>query len=251
MAEEKKNDVVSAQEEAVEGAKDAEKSAKKAGKKKKWPIVVGIVAVVVVAAGAGFLVWHEQPSFCNAICHTPMDAYYETYADGTQDKYGNELSGDEPSAMMAYLHQTADGTTCMDCHVPTLSEQITEGMNWVTGNYELAGTNQLGQAVLPERNIDDLVEARGIPSDEFCLNSGCHTNDDGSVMTRDDLIAATADLDATYNPHDPKHGERACSDCHKAHSQSVNYCTNCHSEAPVPEGWLSASQAKKLASGLE
>ena len=41
---------------------------------RRWPIVVGVVAVVLVAAGAGFWVWHEQPGFCNAICHDPMDA---------------------------------------------------------------------------------------------------------------------------------------------------------------------------------
>ncbi|MDU1389817.1 MAG: salivary glue protein Sgs-3, partial [Eggerthella sp.] len=42
---------------------------------RKWPIVVGVVVVVLIAAGAGFWVWHEQPSFCAAICHTPMDEY--------------------------------------------------------------------------------------------------------------------------------------------------------------------------------
>ena len=66
MAEETKTDVAATEEPA----KDAKKA--KNGKK-KWPIVVGVVAVVLVAAGAGFFVWHEQPSFCNAICHTPMD----------------------------------------------------------------------------------------------------------------------------------------------------------------------------------
>lgn len=60
-------------DEASKVAGEAEKAAKKAGKK-KWPIVVGVVAVVLIAAGAGFWVWHEQPSFCAAICHTPMDA---------------------------------------------------------------------------------------------------------------------------------------------------------------------------------
>ena len=252
MAEEIKNEetveeVAQTEEVAEDAAKDAEKTAKKAGKKKKWPIVVGVVAVVLVAAGAGFWVWHEQPSFCNAICHTPMDAYYETYADGSTDKYGNELDEAGRNSMMAYLHVQTDGTTCMDCHVPSIGEQITEGMNWVTGNYEIEGTNALGQAVMPERALSDLTEARGVPEDEFCLNSGCHTNDDGSVMTRDDLIEATADLtDSPRNPHLAQHGERACSDCHKAHSQSVNYCTSCHNDAPVPEGWLTMAEAKKL-----
>ena len=57
------------------------KESKRIGKRKgrRWPIVVGVIAAVVVAAGAGFWVWHEQPSFCAAICHTPMDEYLETY----------------------------------------------------------------------------------------------------------------------------------------------------------------------------
>ena len=63
---------------------DAQAAPKKKGK--KLPIILGVVAVVIVAAGAGFFVWHEQPTFCNAICHTPMDAYVETYVDGTYDK---------------------------------------------------------------------------------------------------------------------------------------------------------------------
>ena len=40
---------------------------------RRWPIVAAVVAVVVAVASGGFWVWHEQPSFCNAICHTPMD----------------------------------------------------------------------------------------------------------------------------------------------------------------------------------
>lgn len=243
MAEEIKDEVTATTEAAEQPAKDA-KAAKKG--KKKLPIILGVVAVVIVAAGAGFWVWHEQPSFCAAICHTPMDAYYETYDQGTYDKYGNELDEAAKTSMTAYQHKVVDGTTCMGCHVPTLSEQITEGMNWITGAYTVEGTNKQGQTILEERDLTDLVEARGAEEDEFCLNSGCHTNDDGSVMTRDDLIAATADLAEVRNPHKAQHGEQQCSQCHKAHSQSVNYCTQCHSDAPVPDGWLTVAEAKKL-----
>ena len=67
------------EEKKVDG-QTAEPAAQK--KKKKWPIVVGVVVAVLVVAGAGFWVWHEQPSFCNAICHSPMDKYVETYGAG-------------------------------------------------------------------------------------------------------------------------------------------------------------------------
>ena len=39
--------------------------------RRRWPIAVGVVAAVVIVAGAGFWVWHEQPSFCNAVVPQP------------------------------------------------------------------------------------------------------------------------------------------------------------------------------------
>lgn len=60
---------------------DADHASKRKNKKKP-AIVAGTVAVVLVLAGAGFWVWHEQPSFCNAICHSPMDNYVESYSSG-------------------------------------------------------------------------------------------------------------------------------------------------------------------------
>ena len=41
---------------------------------------------------APFMVWHEQPSFCNAICHDPMDPYLHVRGRTCQpatDKWGN------------------------------------------------------------------------------------------------------------------------------------------------------------------
>ncbi len=231
MSEEETKVEAATEAAATENSTTEEAAPKKKGK--KWPIVVGVVVVVLIAAGAGFFVWHEQPSFCNAICHTPMDPYLPTYeAEPGQpavDKWGNEVKN--ASAMLAADHRT-QGKTCMNCHVPTLGEQMSEGMAWVSGNY---------YSPLEERDLDQLVEARGLAnSDEFCLNESCHN------LTRDDLIAATKDL-GQYNPHVAQHGERACSDCHKAHRASVNVCTQCHSEAYVPDGWLTVAQANKLA----
>lgn len=214
-------------------------------KKKKLGVAVGVAATVVVVAGAGLLVWHDQPSFCGAICHTPMDAYYDTYENGTADKYSNELDEQAASSMLAHVHKDA-GATCVDCHVPTLGEQVTEGLSWVAGSYEVAGSNASGQAVLETRALSDLVEARGIDEEQFCLNDACHVGDDGAVLTREGLVKLTEGLDEDYNPHLKKHGEVPCSNCHKAHTQSVNYCTSCHSGAPIPEGWLGASKAKTI-----
>ncbi|BAK43449.1 cytochrome c3 family protein [Eggerthella sp. YY7918] len=237
--------VEAATEAAASDEPITEEAAPKKKGKKKWPIIVGVVAVVVIAAGAGFWVWHEQPSFCNAICHTPMDPYLPTYeAEPGQpavDKWGNEV--ENASSMMAALHRVSKDqggadATCLSCHVPDIGEQMTEGMNWISGNY----VNPL-----EERDLEQLVEARGVEKDEFCLNEACHVKDDGSVMTRDDLIAATEDM-GEYNPHVAQHGKIDCSECHKGHRASVVYCTQCHSEAEVPEGWLTVQEANKLAS---
>ena len=200
-------------------------------KNKKRAIVIGVIAVVLIAAGVGFWVWHEQPSFCSAIFHTPMDSYGATYdqelnTTGT-DKWGNTV---ENTRGMLCLTHKATGATCMSCHVPTLSEQVSEGIGWITGNYYYP---------LEERSLDDLVAARGLEnSDEFCLNESCHN------LTRDDLIEVTSDM--TRNPHVAQHGEVSCSECHKAHRASVNYCSGCHEDADIPAGWITAAQAAQL-----
>lgn len=228
---------------------ESERAGTPSNRKRKVAAVSAVVLAVVVAAGAGFFVWHEQPSFCNAICHVPMDAYGETLMSGSQDKFGNAMATDEQKqSMLAYAHANLgdESVMCLDCHVPTLQEQISEGLHWVTGNYYVAGTNPLGQTILESRELSDLVEARGISEDEFCLNEACHTSQNGEPLTRDGLAALTAAEYGEYNPHISEHSEMACSTCHKAHSQSVNYCSECHEEATVPEGWLSAKEYSEL-----
>lgn len=246
MTEETKG--IDVEETPTESVEETAETAPAPKKKKNKLAIVGIVVGVVVVLGVGLWVWHEQPSFCNAICHTPMDAYGATYLDGNVDKYGNELTSEQSLAMMAFAHKEKAGTTCMGCHTPILSQQVGEAMHWITGNYEVVGENSKGQVLLAEHSLDEMVEPMGLESgDQFCLKAGCHVNDDGSVMTRDDLLAKTADLHEKFNPHKAQHGEIACGECHKGHSQSVNYCSQCHAEAPVPEGWLTYSEAQKRA----
>lgn len=194
-------------------------------------ITSAVVAVVLVVAGAGLWVWHEQPSFCGAICHTPMDNYLATYeaplGQATTDKWGNAVA--DSSTMLAAVH-AAEGNTCMDCHVPTLSEQVGEGVAWISGNYGFP---------LVERTASDLTEASGRAGDELCLNESCHN------LTREDLVEKTADM-GIYNPHDAHHMELECTTCHKAHRASVMYCTQCHAQAEVPEGWISMGESNEL-----
>ncbi|WP_307979320.1 cytochrome c3 family protein [uncultured Senegalimassilia sp.] len=222
-----------------------------AGKRKrkcKWQITAAVVAVVVAVAGAGFWVWHEQPSFCNAICHTPMDPYVAAFEQqpGAQgvDKWGNTV--ENTSSMLAVVHaapadQGGADANCLSCHKPTINQQLSEVVEWSTGNMPLY-ENQTYGLVLGERDTEQLGEWLGQEGDAFCLNSACHN------ITRQDLVKATARYDER-NPHMAMHGQQLdCGDCHKAHRASVNACSQCHDDAPIPEGWLTYDQAQEVAS---
>lgn len=198
--------------------------------RRKKAAIVGAVVAIVVVAGAGMWAWHGQPSFCGAICHTPMAAYGDTYfqEEGVSgfDKWGNEV--EDTSSMLAVSHRMV-GKDCLSCHVPTLDEQVGEGMSWVAGDYEYP---------LYERSASDLTEARGVSDDEFCMNDSCHR------YSREELAEKT---DANrINPHSTQHGEVACTDCHKAHRASVVTCSQCHDEVEIPEGWLTYDESEQI-----
>ena len=110
---------------------------------RKAGVAIGVVAVVVVAAGAGLWVWHEQPSFCSAVCHSPMDSYVEGYY--------------EADTLMSDRHLEA-GVGCLSCHEPRIDQQISEGLKWVAGDFE-----------------DPLDPSNLANTEGFCLRSGCHT----------------------------------------------------------------------------
>lgn len=222
---------------AVDGAKQV--AAEPAKKRKKWPIALGVILGVVVLAGIGMWIWHEQPSFCSTMCHTSMNAYLESYdqednAAGV-DKYGNDVSNTH--AMLAVSHKSAK-LTCLSCHIPALDQQMGEVMETITGNYTVVERVNGNGFALHEANLSQLQENAHLVNDsgrgdEFCLRSGCHD------FTRETLAKATESME--FNPHRAQHGEIPCSDCHKSHRASVHYCSQCHTEAAnnLPEGWLS------------
>ena len=207
---------------------DAAAPAAKRKDRRKLAVVAGVVCAVVVVAGAGFWVWHEQPSFCNA-------TYDGEPGQAGLDKWGNPV--DDMGDLMVVQHKQA-GLTCLSCHEPTLGQQITEGLHWVSGDFEYP---------LDERSLTDLNHyLQKDDPESFCLNENCHN------MTRDDLAQATSAL-GERNPHvtEVRHEQIECGECHKSHRQSVNACSRCHDDAPIPEGWLDAHQAAQLdASGF-
>ena len=173
-------------------------------------IVVGVVAAVLVAAGAGFWVWHEQPSFCNAICHSPMDKYVETYYEGDPGK-------------LVTAHAEA-GDACLDCHEAEITTQVSEVMAWVSDGYPM-GEDGL------------LATGKEFATEEFCTNGDCHN------MT--DVVNATwgfAGNDEKYNPHSSHQDNNLeCGDCHKVHETSTLYCAKCH-DMNLPEGWEATNE---------
>lgn len=177
-------------------------------RKKKKFVVIGVVAVVVIAAAVGFGIWHAQPSFCNAICHSPMDSYVEEYYSGD----ANQL----------ITHHASAGKVCVDCHNPGLQTQISEAVSWVSGDFY------------------DPLESRSseFATREFCLT--CH--DDGDASTGEDwndIVSATEDWGGSkdFNPHSSHLGNVDCGTCHSMHGQSQLECAACHSNSELPEGW--------------
>lgn len=198
-----------AESDRVSDAQHTSQPAAKMTRKNKL-IVVGVVAAVLVAAGAGFWVWHEQPSFCNAICHSPMDKYVETYYEG------------DPGKLVTAHAEVGDA--CLDCHEAEITTQVSEVMAWVSDSYPM-GEDGL------------LATGKEFATEEFCTNGDCHN------MT--DVVNATwgfAGNDEKYNPHSSHQDNNLeCGDCHKVHETSTLYCAKCH-DMNLPEGWEATNE---------
>ncbi len=179
-------------------------------KHRKGLIALGVIIAVVVVAGIGFFIWHEQPSFCNAICHSPMDYYVQTYDD--RDPHNGVT-----------VHAEA-GENCLSCHVPTLAEQLTEVIAWTSDTYPMTADGTM------------LASGKEFATEEFCARAGCHAA--GDTMT--EITAATwgfAGNEEIYNPHS-SHQDLAlkCYDCHGVHDGNILVCNECHA-LNMPEGW--------------
>lgn len=183
--------------------------------KRGW-IIGGVVAAVIVVAGAGFWVWHETPSFCNAICHSPMDYYVETYEENDPHKG-------------ITVHAEND-VTCLKCHEATPWLQLQELAGWVSDNYPMTpdGTK--------------LADGKEFASEAFCAASGCH-HELGD--TYDEISAnlwGFSGNDEKYNPHISHQGlDLECGDCHGIHESNVLVCNECHN-LEMPEGWEAPSE---------
>jgi hypothetical protein len=175
-----------------------QKPRRKRSRKKLW-ITLGIIAVALVGLFAGGWTWHEQPSFCNAICHQPMDSYVEGY-----------YSGD--ATLLVAAHEEA-GERCLTCHEPTIGEQLAEVGTWVTGAYQ------------------DPLPMTKTGTREFCLE--CHDSEEIKVATVNYGGSARNPHDSHYGD------ALECYTCHRVHRASVMYCNECHKDISGPAGWTS------------
>jgi len=164
---------------------------------KRRIVVIGVLLGVVLIGGVGAVgLWkyHEQPQFC-ATCHI-MDPYLESWQD---------------SDLGAHAHAAQD-VACLDCHEPTVQQQVDELVVYVQGDFEVP---------LEERQF-------GTP---FCFD--CHVPNEHTSY--EEVIQLTADLE--LNPHDSHLGQMDCEICHKTHRASEDYCAECHGPVATGPGW--------------
>jgi hypothetical protein len=181
---------------------------------KKVGLVVGIAAVVIVIAGVALWNYHEQPQFC-AICHV-MQPYLESW---------------QSSDFLAQAHAQED-VTCLECHEPTIQQQVDELIVTVKKEYD----NPLKEREFPKEecfkcheheSYEELIElTKDYAVDGQQINPHAYTVDPQAP----DPEAYTVDPQAP-DPHDSEQGE--CYPCHKIHRESpgINSCYECHHDA--------------------
>ncbi|HJX38664.1 MAG TPA: ammonia-forming cytochrome c nitrite reductase subunit c552 [Anaerolineae bacterium] len=164
---------------------------------KKKIVVIGVLLGVVVIGGVGAVAawkYHEQPQFC-ATCHI-MDPYLESWQ---ASDYG------------AYAHGAED-VACLDCHVPTVQQQVDELVVYMQGDFTVP---------LEELEV----------TDEFCYD--CHLPNDHTSYEEVGQLTAGLEL----NPHSSHLGELECDLCHRMHGLSEDYCADCHGPVATGPGW--------------
>jgi hypothetical protein len=190
---------------------------------KKRYLVLICLALVVVVAGVGGLVWHNSPSFCGTLCHRPMASYVEGYESGD-------------AALLITTHKD-NQYTCLDCHEATIADQFEEASKYVTGDYTVP------------------LAPSGIGTRGFCLD--CHemeaiisATDDYSGVSAAGVAGAYNGLNNGVNPHQSHMGELQCDSCHSMHGESVLTCNECHF-LPLPEGWTDAFDGAGIPDGTD
>jgi hypothetical protein len=193
---------------------------------------VGVIVIVLVVAGIGFGIWHDQPGFCSTLCHSPMSKYVDGYTSDASTlayQHGHVVkSGDganEKAAATLKDGVSDSSMNCLTCHVPKVGEQISEAGKWLDGNYTIDKDNNL-----------ILENPSYVANKEFCTR--CHDYEK--------VIAATDHYwgdEEEANPHASHQGDLECSSCHNVHGTSTLMCSSCHN-FDVPQGWQTVGEAQ-------
>ena len=90
-------------------------------KGKRLPIVIAAVVAVTVLGVAGWA-WRATPGYCDALCHSTMGKYYDTFENQTDS--------------LAFAHKGVVNGKCLDCHENTLGTSVRMAQSQLTGNHE-------------------------------------------------------------------------------------------------------------------
>jgi hypothetical protein len=148
---------------------------------------------------------HRESPGINSCYQCHHDALFLQCSQCHKDWNGADL--------LAQAHAEVD-VTCLDCHDPTLQQQLEEGIQVATQDF---------QAAFAEQEFPK----------ESCLS--CHEH--GSYA---EIAQRTEELE--LNPHDSHYGQMECSICHKVHGTSEDYCAPCHGPVATGPGWITATQ---------
>ena len=151
-------------------------------------LISSISLVILIFVGLGSMeVIHQSdtnPNLC-ATCHI-MQPNVTSYLTS------NNLD---------HVHEQA-GVECKDCHDYSVSAEISSGVNFLIGNYEVNEEGTLLKVTY---------------SNEMCLE--CHISEKRLATNTDFLFR---------NPHLSHWGYLPCSDCHLSHGEQIDYCSGCH-----------------------
>ena len=95
------------------------------------------------------------------------------------------------------------GVQCKDCHDYPVSAEISSGVNFLMGNYNVGPDGKLLKVQY---------------DDQMCLD--CHISYAFMGRATDYLFR---------NPHNNHNGELECRACHMSHEAQIDFCSSCHS----------------------
>jgi hypothetical protein len=79
---------------------------------------VGVIVLVTIVGGVAGWKYHEQPQFCANTCQL-VETYEESWMSSNYE-------------VRAHANE---GIVCLDCHEPTIKQQIEKVIHYVTNNY--------------------------------------------------------------------------------------------------------------------